>query len=195
MWIACSAIAPVGDRPLEVDVDRLGGAGHGAVGRVERRRREHRLPDVRRRVLAGRRALRDRLRLRRERIDGRRRRTGRRRDANGSAGGGAARTDPAGGGGGANGSGGGGGAGAAAGSTGAGGGGGISGCASADGLPNASHPDQSGREDRADQPSPSSAAAYVTSSRTNFVQSRTARRAATATWVLPEPRRSAGQAR
>ena len=50
---------PVSDRPLEVDVDRLGDADDGTVDRVERRRHEHRLADVRRRVLAGRRALRD----------------------------------------------------------------------------------------------------------------------------------------
>ena len=50
---------PVGDGPLEVDVDRLGGADLGAVRRVEGRRCEDRLPDVWRRVLAGGRALRD----------------------------------------------------------------------------------------------------------------------------------------
>ncbi len=132
---------PVGDRPREVDVDRLGGSDLGAVRRVECRRREHRLTDVGRRVLAGRRALGDHGglsggRRRRERV--------RRRNANGAAeaaaragstGGGGASGSA--GGGGANGSGGG--AGAAAGSIGAGGGG-SSGSASADGFPSASPP-------------------------------------------------------
>ena len=65
---------PVGDGAREVDVDRLGDTHHRAVERVEGRRREDRLSDVRRRVLAGGRALRNR----------RRRPTGAR--ANGSAG-------------------------------------------------------------------------------------------------------------
>ncbi len=123
---------PVGDRPLEVDVDRLGGSGDGPVGRVERRRREHRFPDVRCRVLPCRGAFWNDLG---------RQRTGRERrpEGTGSPAVAAAPTDRRAAAGGANGSGGGG-TGAAAGSIGAGGGGGISGCASADGLPNAVSP-------------------------------------------------------
>ena len=67
----------VGDRPLEVDVDRLGDADHRAVDRIERRRQEHRLPDERRRVLPGGRALRDRQGRARQRVS-RRERVGRR---------------------------------------------------------------------------------------------------------------------
>ena len=143
-------------------------------------------PDVRRRVLAGGRALRDRLRLRRERIGGRR--------ANGFGGGGANGSAGGGGGGKANGAAGGGGGGERA-----GGGGGTGGARPDRPAPEAAaeprvlparmgcpapSPDQSGREDRGDQPSSSSAAAYVTSSRTNFVQCGTARRAALAIEVL-----------
>ena len=144
----------VGDRPLEVYVDRLGDADHRAVDRVEGWRQEHRLTDERCRVLSSGRALRDRQGRarqgvsRRERVGRRgrwwsrkrigrrlrRRQFGRRRRRRRRRGGGGA----SGGGGGA--SGGGGGKGAAAGSTGAGGSGGGSGCASADGPPNTSPP-------------------------------------------------------
>ena len=68
---------PVGDRPLEVDVDRLGRTRDGPVGRVERRRHERRLPGERCRVLPGRGALGDGRRLARyhgQRVDRRRRR-------------------------------------------------------------------------------------------------------------------------
>ena len=61
---------PVGDRPLEVDVDRLGRTRDGPVGRVERRRHERRLSGERCRVLPGRGALGDGRRL--ARYDGQR---------------------------------------------------------------------------------------------------------------------------
>ena len=89
MWIGLLGQRLVGDRPLEVDDDRLGDADHGSVHRIERWRQEHRLTDVRRRVLPGGRALRDRLRLRN-------RRGGRRNGFGGGGGGGASANGSAG---------------------------------------------------------------------------------------------------
>ena len=62
----------VGDRPLEIDDDRLGHADHGAVDRVEGRRQEHRLAGERRRVLACGGAFRNRSRWHCQRVRRRR---------------------------------------------------------------------------------------------------------------------------